>query len=271
MGSFVECLLLTYKLLQSSPWRIRLIFMYLSARETRLLSKAFGLLAEGLSAADVREQLGYCLMEILQADFFASFVWDDSEAKFTEGVSINMDPKNLGAYDAYYQFHDPITFHLQRRRVPTLVTQVMPQRELMQTEFFNDFLARDGLYWGVNVYSYVDSRNIGDLRIWRRRGRANFDRHTLDLLNLIEPAFTKALRHNSAAIASGQQDSTYSSTLSARERAVAQLVIEGLTDKEIALRLAVELSTVRTYLKRIFAKLGLNRRSGMAAALGKAH
>lgn len=122
--------------------------MYLNARETRLLSKAFGLLAEGLSSADVREQLGYCLMEILQADFFASFVWDDSEAKFTEGVSINMDPANLGAYDAYYQFHDPITFHLQRRRVPTLVTQVMPQRELMQTEFFNDFLARDGLHWG---------------------------------------------------------------------------------------------------------------------------
>ena len=211
--------------------------MYLTARETRLLSKAFGLLAEGLSAADVREQVGYCLMEILQADFFASFVWDDSEAKFTEGVSINMDPANLGAYDAYYQFHDPITFHLQRRRVPTLVTQIMPQRELMQAEFFNDFLARDGLHWGVNVYSYVDGRNIGDLRIWRRRGKANFDR----------------------------------SSLSARERAVAQLVIEGLTDKEIAIRLAVALSTVRTYLKRIFAKLGLNRRSGMAAALGKAH
>jgi DNA-binding CsgD family transcriptional regulator len=147
----------------------------------------------------------------------------------------------------------------------------MPQRELMQTEFFNDFLARDGLHWGVNVYSYVDSRNIGDLRIWRRRGRANFDRHTLDLLSLIEPAFTKALRHNSDAIASAQQDSTYLSSLSARERAVAQLVIEGLTDKEIAIRLAVELSTVRTYLKRIFAKLGLNRRSGMAAALGKNH
>jgi len=46
-------------------WHRRLGFMYLSARETRLLSKAFGLLAEGLSAADVREQLGYCLMELL--------------------------------------------------------------------------------------------------------------------------------------------------------------------------------------------------------------
>ena len=65
--------------------------MYLSARETRLLSKAFGLLAEGLSAADVRKHLGYCLMELLQADFFASYVWNDSENKFDEGISINMD------------------------------------------------------------------------------------------------------------------------------------------------------------------------------------
>ncbi|MFM7670049.1 MAG: hypothetical protein ACKO71_05790 [Betaproteobacteria bacterium] len=103
--------------------------MYLSARETRLLSKAFGLLAGGLSATDVREQLGYCLMELLQADFFASYVWNDAENKFDEGISINMDPANLGTYDAYYQFHDPITFELQLRRVPTLVTQIMPQRE----------------------------------------------------------------------------------------------------------------------------------------------
>jgi DNA-binding CsgD family transcriptional regulator len=241
--------------------------MYLSPRETRLLSKTFGLLAEGLSAADVREQLGYCLMEILQADFFASYVWDDSANKFTEGVSINMNPSVLGTYEAYYQFHDPITFHLQQRRVPSLVTQVMPQRELMQTEFFNDFLARDGLHWGVNVYSYSQGRNIGDLRIWRRQGRSNFDHHTLELLNLIEPAFTKALLQRSNPSLSTNEDSLSSSLLSSRERAVAQLIGEGLTDKEISRRLAIEISSVRTYLKRIFEKLGVSRRSGIAAAL----
>jgi DNA-binding NarL/FixJ family response regulator len=90
-------------------------------------------------------------------------------------------------------------------------------------------------------------------------------------LNLIEPAFSKALRQ-SAEIDTPVYDKYEGiSTLSARERAVAQCVIEGLTDKEIAVRLAIELSTVRTYLKRIFSKLGLNRRSGLAAALGKNH
>ncbi len=40
----------------------------------------------------------------------------------------------------------------------------MPQRELMRTGFFNDFLARDGLHRGINAYSYAGQRNIGDLR-----------------------------------------------------------------------------------------------------------
>jgi len=84
-----------------------------------------------------------------------------------------MDPKNLANYDAYFQHRDPITFKLQARREATLVTQVMPQRELMRTEFFNDFLARDGLHWGVNAYSFVGNHNIGDVRIWRHRRREN--------------------------------------------------------------------------------------------------
>src|SRR5258708_38829663 len=104
-----------------------------------------------------------------------------------------MDPKNLASYDSYHQYHDPITFKLQARREPTLVTQIMPQRELMRTEFFNDFLARDGLHWGVNVYRYAGQRNIDDLRIWRGRHREHFDTRTLELLRLGEPAFTGAL------------------------------------------------------------------------------
>ncbi|MFS2168604.1 response regulator transcription factor, partial [Variovorax sp. Varisp62] len=52
--------------------------------------------------------------------------------------------------------------------------------------------------------------------------------------------------------------------LSAREQEVARCVREGLTDKEIARRLAVGVPTVRTYLRRIFDKLGIERRSALA-------
>lgn len=240
--------------------------MYLTAAESRALSRLFGLLAEDMAEHEVRERIGYELLDMLRADYFASYVWDDSMRRFGNRVSINMNDDTLGTYDTYYQFRDPITSRLQARRVPTLVTQVMPQCELMRTEFFNDFLACDGLHWGVNAYSYAGGRNIGDLRIWRGKARNNFDAHTLELLRLIEPAFTGALQRVSLRT---ELSCESAGALSPREFEVARMVGEGLTDKQIALRLAVEPSTVRTYLKRTFVKLGVFRRGSLGAAISR--
>lgn len=244
--------------------------MYLTVTESRALSRLFGLLAEDMAEHEVRERVGYGLLDLLRADYFASYVWDEATRRFDGRVTLNMSDDTLRTYEAYYQFHDPITFELQARRVPTLVTQVMPQRELMRTEFFNDFLARDGLHWGVNAYSYAGGRNIGDLRIWRGRARDNFDAHSLELLRLIEPAFAGALQRASLRVRlGGGAEGQVATELSPRELTVARMVSEGLTDKQIAQHLGVELSTVRTYLKRTFMKLGVHRRGGLAAAIGR--
>lgn len=242
--------------------------MYVSASESRVLARIFGLLSEDLSERDVREAVGHHLLELLEADHYASFVWQDATARFEKAVYLNMDPDNIAAYDRYFQQHDPITSKLQARREATLVTQVMPQRELMRTEFFNDFLARDGLHWGVNAYSYVGDRNIGDIRIWRSRSRENFDAHTLELLRLIEPAFTGALVR-AAGMPEGAATGGPAAELklSARELEIARMIADDFSDKEIAWRLGVEISTVRTHLKRIFAKLGVRRRGSVARLL----
>ena len=244
--------------------------MHVTAAESRVLSRIFGLLSEDLSEHDVREAVGRHLLELLEADYYASFVWQEKSGCFDKAVFLNMDPKNLAAYDSYFQYRDPITFKLQARREATLVTQVMPQRELMRTEFFNDFLARDGLYWGVNAYSYVGNRNIGDVRIWRSRKRGNFDAHTLELLRLVEPAFTGALaRAEGIPPGAAPHGQSPELKLSVRELEIARMIADDLRDKEIAWRLGVELSTVRTHLKRIFAKLGVRRRSGVASLLAR--
>lgn len=243
--------------------------MYVTAQESRALSRLFGLLAEDLAEREVRERIGHHLLELLSADHYASFVWDTPSRSFGSGVWLNMSPDNLASYDAYYQYNDPITLKLQARREPTLVTQIMPQRELVRTEFFNDFLARDGLHWGVNVFSYAGQRNIGDLRIWRGRRRENFDLRTLELLRLVEPAFTGALIRAGVAPPHMMEEPAVAPRLSQRELEVAMMICEGLPDKVIAYRLGVEPSTIRTYLKRIFDKLGVHRRSGIAAAFAR--
>jgi DNA-binding CsgD family transcriptional regulator len=243
--------------------------MYVTAKESRALSHLFGLLAEDLAEREVRERVGHHLLELLSADYYASFVWDTPSRSFGAGVWLNMSSDNLASYDAYYQYNDPITFKLQARREPTLVNQIMPQRDLMRTEFFNDFLARDGLHWGVNVFSYAGQRNIGDLRIWRNRRRENFDLRTLELLRLVEPAFTGALLRAGGAPAGVVPGLVEAPRLSQREHEVTLMICEGLPDKVIADRLGVELSTVRTYLKRIFGKLGVHRRSEVSVMFSR--
>jgi two-component system nitrate/nitrite response regulator NarL len=53
--------------------------------------------------------------------------------------------------------------------------------------------------------------------------------------------------------------------LSQRERQVLGLIAEGLTDSQIAVQLGVRQPTVSTFVKRVFAKLGVVNRAAAAA------
>lgn len=239
--------------------------MILSTREHAALGRLFGLLAEGLAAHELRERLGAALLDLLQADHFASFVWDAAARRFGQGVWINMDASNLQRYDDWYQFRDPITLQLQAQRHATAVSQVMPHAQLVRTEFFNDFLARDGLHWGINLHAFDGDHALGDLRVWRGRHRREFDTHDKALLDLIEPAFLSALRLAAKPRMDGPaaQPRWDGPPLSPREREVAAAVARGLTDKEIARELGLSPTSVRTYLNRLFDKTGAQRRAGL--------
>lgn len=245
--------------------------MHLSTHQTTALAQVFGLLAEDLVERDIRARLGQALLGLLQADHFASFVWDDQARRFGNGVWLGMDPANLARYDEWFQYNDPITFALQARRHATPVSAVMPHRALVRTEFFNDFLARDGLHWGINLHAFDGDHALGDLRIWRGRHRQDFEPHDTALLNLIEPAFIAALRRTQAVSAPVMAASPQNPpgkpapAPSPREQAVAAAVARGLTDKQIARELGLSVSSVRTYLGRLFEKSGVQRRAGLVA------
>jgi DNA-binding CsgD family transcriptional regulator len=256
--------------------------MFLSATQSRMLSRLMVTLAEPHGEAEVREQIGLRLLDLLGADYYASYVWNAERGVFDSRVALNMSDRNLSSYEAYYQYHDPITSQMQKHRDATLVEQVMPQSQLVRTEFFNDFLHRDGLYWGVNLYAWDGDENIGDMRIWRSRKRERFDADSLALLELIKPAFVAALRRarrerpdNAAAastrvVAPARSGAAPQGTaLSERERAVVQLASIGLRDKAIAQRLGIGFTTVRTHLGHAFRKLGVENRTQLVERLAR--
>lgn len=245
--------------------------MYLSAAEQCALSTCFALLAQDLNEREIRKRIGEATLALFRADYFASYVWSAQQGSFNDGVFLNMDPANLRRYEAWYQYRDPITFILQSRRHATAVSEVMPRRALLKTEFFNDFLARDGLHWGINLHAFDGDEALGDLRIWRGRRRREFDDRDKQLLNMIEPAFVAALRRARGERPAPQANAYPSTLLSPRELEVARGVCRGLTDKEIARELQIASTSVRTYLHRIFDKLGVHRRAGLAQLADRLH
>lgn len=167
----------------------------LNGSEVRLLFGILDKLSSGHDQDALRKDIANELLRLLKSDFIASFIWNQDHGVFENEIFLNMDPANIVRYDRYYQFHDPITFLLQKRRKATLVCEVMPQKNLEKTEFFNDFLKRDGLHHGINAYAYDGDLNIGDLRVWRTRNRPDFGQRERALLDMILPHFRNALRN----------------------------------------------------------------------------
>ncbi len=250
--------------------------MNLTVRETEII---FGIMADlsyGYGSAELRRKVGAKLLDLLNAQYFASYVWKPEAGRFDDRVSINMSDNNLEAYEEHFQYCDPITPALQRRRKATCVTEIMPRHRFVRTEFFNDFLARDGLHYGVNYYAYAANSNIGDLRIWRSKSKEDFSRRDLAILDAIGPGFTNAMRmalerdkvdRCDIAIVPALDRVAVAAGLTAREKDICALVLRGLSDHEIAEHSGISFTTVRTHLKHIFDKTGCTSRNQLFGRL----
>ena len=242
--------------------------MYLSGKQTVLLGQIMQTLAEPHEEAEIREIMGHLVIQLLNAQFYASFVWQEQKQSFALPTQIHMDPANLRAYESYYQFRDPITPHMQRYQVAVRATDILPHEALKKTEFFNDFLNKDGLYWGVNLYAWHQGKNLGDMRIWRDKRHENFSQDELRLLDMLQPAFITALaRAQKTNHSEGLLMNPLSQRLTAREQDTARLVMLGMPDKEIARELQISTTTVRTHLENAFRKVGVNNRAALVHKL----
>jgi len=238
----------------------------LNSTQQRKLTRVLECLTMSLDSGEVRQHVGEGLLDLLEADYFASYIWDQHQRCFRQRVVLNMEPANLDDYEAYFQFHDPITPALQKHTSAVPVRAVMPQRELLKTEFYTDFLRRDGLYYGINLYAYDGRGNIGDLRIWRGRHREDFGDRERAILDYIKPFFVNVMRNLRIHSVSLQQRGDELSPallarLTPREADVLRAVVQGMSDKLIARHLGISFATVRTYVNRLFAHFGVHSRS----------
>lgn len=209
---------------------------------------------------DFRRDVLSDLITLLRADEGCSCIWRETDQRFCESIHVGAPPEIASLYDDWYQFNDPITSRLRAARRATIVDEVLDRRELTKTEFYNDFLQRDAAEWGINIYIFDQhDRDLGDFRIWRRRGKTNFGEREKVLLDVMEPFFRSALLRRNV----------HSDGLTAREREITELVSRGCTDRDIARVLGISFGTVRTHISRVLSKFGCANRAELTAVFIK--
>jgi hypothetical protein len=235
--------------------------LHLNQCRTELLAAILENLLHVTDVHALRTQLGHGLLQLLNAQYFASFIWDTDTGQFAQPIQINMDPDNIQKYASYYQFCNPLTPLIQRKTFPVKVSDILPTKTLRKTEFFNDFLRKDGLHWGLNLYIWHNNKNLGDIRIWRDERVDDFTQGDIQLLRLLQPGLTYALQRVTEV--PKPKLTLISNSFSAREAEVVRLVGQGLSNKEIARQLGISCTTVHTYLQRAFEKTGVHRRAAL--------
>ena len=96
-----------------------------------------------------------------------------------------------------------------------------------------------------------------------RAGAGGYATHKTSIEQLV--AIIERVAKGRLAPASTRPAASARAALTEREREILGLVGEGLANKEIARRLQIELATVKTHIRNILKKLGVNSRTEAAA------
>jgi len=123
-----------------------------------------------------------------------------------------------------------------------------------------------------------------DVIAWAEAGAAGFvtaEQSLSELVAVIEgaaqgeapcsPWLAGVLLRRVSVLADGVPDDEAGSTLTAREFEIASLIENGLSNKQIARELFIEVTTVKNHVHRILDKLGVHGRGEVAAKIRAEH
>lgn len=227
---------------------------HLNTREVDCIAEIIWRLSEYRGKTQARDHVLKLVAELVNADYAASFVWDDQRKQSTQRAAVNIPDAMLNRYDQYFCHIDHVTPAMRARVSATKVDNVITRPTLLGSEFYADFLKPAGMFHGINIYFLNNGVDVGDLRIWRGTGTPSFTERDEHILNSLSPYFVRALTPVSPPGAG----------LSAREVTVARLVANGASDKEVARELGIAFTTVRTHLNHAMSKLDCVNRTQLA-------
>src|SRR5689334_8150365 len=126
-----------------------------------------------------------------------------------------------------------------------------------------------GTYANTSSFIYASWNRMPDYAleyvVERDRASSRLKDQTGTAFSLSPPPATAAASSSSAMMA-GAISSQQIDALTPRQRDVFELIVQGMSNKEIARNLQLAEGTVKIHIKALFAKLGVRRRAAVAVA-----
>lgn len=167
-------------------------------------------------------------------------------------------------------YAESITFEAMATNLTTNAfrdSDLFSEHELLETPVYREIYLPAGYRYVLRIGLMHDSAVLGQYAFLNSPQRGEFTDEAVDICNVLSDHLALKLHSLRASAATDRTDARPDADtpgralLSQRERQVAQLVIDGLSDKEAADRLGISISTVRKHISKLYSKTDTGSRA----------
>jgi DNA-binding CsgD family transcriptional regulator len=139
--------------------------------------------------------------EAIHAPSAVFLIHDNTHQKANASVVIGVEPAWIKPYQEYFVTINPwLAAHPFRRGVVAVGEQILNDRELVRTEFYNDFLRPKDWFYCCGVLTAQDQSTTSEITAIRSRRAGSFSSNEVALFEYLAPHLQCAVRiHNRIA------------------------------------------------------------------------
>lgn len=149
-------------------------------------------------------------------------------------------------------------------------SDVMTDQERLESRLYKEIYEPQGVFYVLRITLIWHEEMIGQFTFFREREAGDFSDRDVQVGALFAPHLTLKLSQlkNSAGTVSAGVRLKDEFGLTSREVEVVSLVVDGLSDEEIAEKLFISDSTVKKHLYNAYAKIGVSNRLQLKLSVG---